>query len=139
MHEDYEDDDYDDYENYDNSQDNLESQYKKFYFKFDPTAWDSWGKWIQDAIDDIIESSPNVWYVPGFPFKSIPVNDYFSGTGKDKTLQYLGNNHYKEPIYKTKYFIHNKLDTDYRKHLIANAVHFLQQPNYYDGMFEILN
>jgi hypothetical protein len=135
MHEDYEDDNYDDYED---SQDNYGSQHKN-YFKFDPKAWDVWGKWLQDAINDIVESSPNVWYVHGFPFKSIPVNDYFSKSGNFKNSLYLGNNHYKEPIYKTKYFIHNKLDSDYKNHLRSNAVHFLQQPNYYDGMFDILN
>ena len=136
MHEDYEDDDYDD------SQDNLESQYKH-YFKFDPDAWDAWGKLLTDALKDIVEYPNNTWYVmpniSGFPKKSVPVNDYFSNTGGFKNSLYLGNNHYKEPIFKTKYFIHNKLDTHYRNHLIANAVHFLQQPNYYGGMFDILN
>jgi hypothetical protein len=131
-----EDDNYDD--DYDHSQDNLESQYKK-YFKFDPDAWDAWGKMLYNTLNDIVESSPNVWYVHGFPFKSIPVNDYFSNTGSFKNSLYLGSNHYKEPIYKTKYFIHNKLDTDYKNHLRLNAVHFLQQPNYYEGMFDILN
>ena len=134
MHEDYEDDNYDD----DDSQANLESQYKK-YFKFDPDAWDAWGKMLYNTLNDIVESSPNVWYVHGFPFKSIPVNDYFSNAGSFKNSLCLGSNHYKEPIYKTKYFIHNKLDTDYKNHLRSNAVHFLQQPNYYEGMFDILN
>jgi hypothetical protein len=134
MHEDYEDDNYDD----DNSQDNLESQYKK-YFKFDPDAWDAWGKMLYNTLNDIVESSPNVWYVHGFPFKSIPVNDYFSNAGSFKSSLYLGNNHYKEPIYKTQYFVHNKLQSDYKNHLISNALHFLQQPNYYKGMFDILN
>jgi len=135
MHEDYEDDNYDDYED---SQDNYGSQHKN-YFKFDPNAWDTWGKWLQDALNDIVEYSPNMWYVSGFPFKSIPVNDYFSKSGSFKNSLYLGNNHYKESIYKTKYFIHNKLDSDYKNHLRSNAVHFLQQPNYYKGMFDILN
>jgi len=40
------------------SQDNSGSQYEKFYFKFDPNAWDTWGKWLQDTLNDIVESSP---------------------------------------------------------------------------------
>ena len=135
MHEDYEDDNYDDY---DSSQDNLESHYKK-YFKFDPDAWDAWGKMLYDTLNGMVESSPNVWYVHGFPFKSIPVNDYFSKSGNFKNSLYLGNNHYKEPIYKTQYFIHDKIHNEYKNHLRTHAVHFLQQPNYYKGMFDILN
>jgi hypothetical protein len=135
MHEDYEDDNYDDY---DSSQDNLESHYKK-YFKFDPDAWDAWGKMLYDTLNGMVESSPNVWYVHGFPFKSIPVNDYFSKSENIKNSLYLGSNHYKEPIYKTEYFIHKKLNTDYKNHLRSNAVHFLKLPNYYKGLFDILN
>ena len=132
MHEDYEDDDFED------SQDNLENKYKH-YFKFDPAAWDIWGKWLQDALDDLEGYSFKMSIIPGFPFKSIPVNDYFSNAGKGKSFQYLGINHHKEPVYKTKYFVHNKLDSVYKNHIRANAVHFLNQPNYYDGMFDILN
>ena len=101
MHQD-DDDNYNDDHDYDNSQDNLESQYKK-YFKFDPYAWDAWGKWLQDALNDIVESSPNVWYI-GPTDKSFPVNSYFSDTGKDKTFQYLGSNYQGVPIWKKKYF-----------------------------------
>lgn len=136
MHEDYED------ENYEDSLDNLESQYKH-YFKFDAAAWDAWGKMLYDALNDIVEYPNNTWYImpniSGFPKKSIPVNDYFSNTGSFKNSLYLGNNHYKEPIYKTKYFVHDRLNVEYKNHLRSHAVHFLQQPNYYDGMFDILN
>ncbi len=135
MHEDYEDDNYDD----DDSQDNLESQYKK-YFKFDPDAWDAWGKMLYDTLNEIVEYPSNIWYIgPSFPKGSLPVNDYFSKSGSFKNSLYLGNNHYKEPIYKTKYFVHDVLNTAYKNHIVANAVHFLQQPHYYKGMFDILN
>jgi len=132
-----EDDNYeDDYD--DSSQDNLESQHKN-YFKFDPDAWDAWGKMLYEALNDIVEYPSNVWYIgPGFD-KSLPVNDYFSNAGSFKNSLYLGNNHYKEPVYKTKYFVHDKLETQYKNHLVANAVHFLKQPNYYMGLFDILN
>jgi hypothetical protein len=133
-----EDDNYeDDYD--DSSQDNLESQHKN-YFKFDPDAWDAWGKFLSDALNDIVEYPSNVWYIgPGFDKKSLPVNDYLSNAGSFKNSLYLGNNHYKEPVYKTKYFVHDKLETQYKNHLVANAVHFLKQPNYYMGLFDILN
>jgi hypothetical protein len=139
MHEDYEDDNYDDYED---SQDNSGGQYKH-YFKFDPNAWDAWGKFLYDSLKGIVESSPNVWYtpinIPGFPHKSIPVDSYFSNTGKNKNFQYLGSNYFKEPIYKTQYFIENRINNDYKNHLRSNAVHFVNQPSYYRGMFDILN
>lgn len=139
-------DDYNDDYNYDDGQDSLENKYKH-YFKFDPEAWDSWGKMLQDALNDIVESSPNVWYVggfgtppaSGFPSKSIPVNSYFSSTGKGNSFQYLGNNYQGSPIWKTKYFILNPLSIEYLNHIKNHAVHFVQQPHYYKGMFDILN
>jgi hypothetical protein len=132
-----EDEDYDD--EYEDSQDYPDSQYKK-YFKFDPEAWDAWGKWLYDAMNDIVESSPNVWYIgPGFDEKSFPVNSYFSNTGKNKPFQYLGNNYQQQPIWKTKYFVNDPLSIEYINHVKNNSVHFLLQPHYYKGMFDILN
>ena len=113
---------YDD--DYEGSQDDTDSQHK-YYFQFD---MNSWNNWLLEALNDIDKS-----------FGSVPVNDYFSSTGSFKHSLYLGNNHYKEPIYKTAYFIYNKLDVDYKNHLVSHAVHFLTQPNYYMGMFDILN
>lgn len=138
-----EDDNYNDDHDYDDSQDNFESQYKK-YFKFDPDAWDAWGKVLYDALNEIVEPSPNVWYIgltniQGFPNKSFPVNSYFSNTGKDNPFQYLGINYQNQPIWKSKYFIKNKLQTDYLNHIRSHPVHFVTQPHYYKGMFEILN
>ena len=134
MHEDY---DYDDYED-DNSQDDLENKYKH-YFKFDPEAWDAWGKMLYDALNEVVESSPNVWYIHGFPFKSIPVNSYFSNTGKNQPFQYLGNNYDGVGVWKMKYFISNPINDTYKKHIVAHSVYFLQQPSYYKGLFYIMN
>jgi hypothetical protein len=135
MHQD--DDNYDD--DYDDSQEYPEGQYKN-YFKFDPAAWDAWGKMLYDALSDMVEYPSNVWYIgPGFDKKSFPVNSYFSNTGKNKPFQYLGNNYQGVPIWKKKYFMLDPIDTEYRKHIEANPVHFLQQPHYYRGMFDILN
>ena len=133
-----EDDNYeDDYD--DSSQDDLESQYKK-YFKFDPDAWDAWGKMLYDTLNEIVEHPSNVWYIgPVFKEKSVSVNSYFSSTGKDNTFQYLGNNYQGSPIWKKKYFVHNKLQTEYINHINKYAIYFLVQPHYYKGMFDILN
>ena len=134
MHEDYEDDNYDD----DDSQDNLESQHKH-YFKFDPEAWDAWGKWLYDALNEAVEISPNVWYAYGFPSKSIPVNSWNPNAGKGKTFQYLGSNYSGEPIWKSKYFIHDELQSEYIHHLSSHATYFIKQPSYYKSLYEILN
>jgi hypothetical protein len=139
MHESY--DDNDDYygDNYDDSQDKFESQYKK-YFKFDPDSWDFWGKWLSDALNNIVETSPNVWYIgPGMDKGSFPVNSYFSNTDKGNSFQYLGNNYQNQPIWKTKYFILDTLSIEYRLHIRSNVIHFLKQPHYYKGLFDILN
>lgn len=132
MHEDY--DNYDDYD--DDSQDYPENQYKH-YFKFDPEAWDAWGKWLYDAMNDIVESSPNVWYT--MPKMSFPVNSYFSNTGKDKNFQYLGSNYDGDKIWKQKYFSIDPIQQSYINHIQAHSIHFLKQPSYYKGMFDILN
>lgn len=132
MHEDYED--YDDEHDYDD----LENKYKH-YFKFDPEAWDAWGKMLYNALNDIVESSSNVWYVQGFPFKSIPVSSYISNTGKDKTFQYLGNNYYNNEVWKKKYFVIDKMQSEYINHISSNVTYFLRQPHYYKSLFDILN
>lgn len=135
----YNDDDHD----YDNSQHNYESQYKN-YFKFDASAWDAWGKYLYDALNDIVESSPNVWYIgpkyiQGFPFKSLPVNSWNSNTGKEKFFQYLGSNYQGQSIWKSKYFVIDPIHNEYKNHIRSHAVHFIQQPHYYKGLFDILN
>lgn len=139
MHEEY--DNYGD-DDYEDSHDDLESQYKH-YFKFDPEAWDAWGKMLYDALNDIVESSSNVWYVmpsiEGFPKKSFPVSSYFSNTGKDKTFQYLGSNYQNSQIWKKKYFIYDPIQHNYINHIQSHAIHFIQQPYYYKGLFDILN
>lgn len=125
MHEDYDDYDDDEY-------DNFEDKYKH-YFKFDPEAWDAWGKLLYEALEDIIEPSPNVWYIGKF----VPVNSYSPSTGEFH--QCLGANYQGEPIWKYKHFISDKLKNEYVLHLQSHARHFINQPGYYKAMFEILN
>ena len=131
MHQD--DDNYNDEYDYDDAQDKY-----KHYFKFDPAAWDAWGKMLYDALNDIVEGSSNVWYV-NFPKKSFPVNSYFSNTEKPKNFQYLGINYQKQPIWKKEYFVNAGLAREYLNHIQSHAVHFVLQPHYYKGLFDILN
>lgn len=133
MHEDDEDD------NYDDSQDGLESQHKN-YFKFDPDAWDAWGKMLYDTLNDIVEYPSNVWYISSsFPKGSLPVSSWSPNAGKGKSFQYLGSNYQGSSIWKKKYFICDRLEIIYRNHIQSHAVHFVNQPSYYKGMFDILN
>jgi hypothetical protein len=129
--EDFEEDD--GYDDYDNAQ-NFDSQYKH-YFKFDPQAWDAWSKFFKDAVDPY----PNVWYIYGHTHKSFPVNSYFSNTGSDTPFQYLGNNYDGVKVWKKKYFVIDPIQIFYIKHLEQHAVHFMKQPHYYKGLFDILN
>ena len=131
-HDNYGDDDYGD------SHDDLDSQYKH-YFKFDPEAWDAWGKILYDALDGLVENSPNVWYIGNLPKESFPVSSYFSNAGKDKTFQYLGSNYQNSQVWKKKYFICDPIQHHYINHIQRHAVHFMKQPYYYKGMFDILN
>lgn len=133
-----EDEDYDDEKYYPD-----QGMYKK-YFKFDEKAWDAWGQWLYEAMQDIVESSPNVWYtptvIPGFPIQKFPVNSYFSNTGKDnKSYQYLGNNYDGAAIWKKKYFVSDPIQSEYIDHLAHHASYFVKQPHYYKGLFDILN
>lgn len=124
----------------------------KFYFQID-TEWvkkymDSLinkteYKWIsKDIIEDVINnlSSYNTPLLPkGFSPTMLPVNSWFSSIAGDKTSLYLGNNYWNEGVWKKKHFIQNKLQQEYISHLQSHASHFLNQPNHYEGLYEILN
>lgn len=126
---DYYNDDYsDDFYDYDNNQ-------KKFNFKFDHNAW---AEWLAEAMKNLTENHQGVWSFivdPSFPVKSFG----FSDIDWDKSHLYLGTNTYKELIWKNKYFAKDDGYQKYIKHLQSHAVHFLQQPLYYKGLFDIMN
>lgn len=143
MYNPYDDEPYNDYDDYDDSHDYDQSQsnWQKFYFSFDVDAGGALSDWIKNIIDGIKDDNIKINNIPGFPVVSFPVNDLFSHntvSGGDSLL-YLGNNHNKEQIWKKKYFIHDKLGTDYVLHLQSHAGYFLRQPRYYKALFEILN
>ena len=128
-HEDYDDDEYKYYPD--------GGEWSKNSFKFD---WSVWEKWLKDVIDDIIEENDNTWVVKPKQSEKFPVSD---STPKDvdnsQLFAYLGSNHYQEGVWKTKYFIKDEINELWNKHIQANAVHFLKQPRYYKGLFDILN
>jgi len=68
------------------------------------------------------------------------VNDLIPNTaGGLNSPLYLGNNHYNEGVWKMKYFAYNPIQMAYIKHLESHAVHFVSQPSYYRGLYDILN
>lgn len=139
----YDDDSYSDYDDYDDSHDYDQSQpnWKKFYFTFDVGTDGSLSDWVKKMMDNLLNNDFQPQFIEGFSPVSFPVNDLFSQhtvSGGDSLL-YLGNNHNNEQVWKKKYFIHDKLGTDYVLHLQSHAGYFLRQPKYYKGLYEILN
>ena len=68
-----------------------------------------------------------------------PVNSWNPNAGGKDTLQYLGSNYANEPIWKTKYWVIDPINAHYKSHIQSHAVHFISQPKYYKGLFDILN
>ena len=124
----------------------------KFYFQIDTEGVKKYMdslinkieyKWItKEVIEDALKNLPN-YNTPllpdGFSPTMLPVNSWFSSIADDKKSLYLGNNYWNEGVWKQKYFIRDKLQEAYVKHLQSHASHFLNQPRYYEGLYEILN
>ena len=118
----------------------------KFYFQID-TEWlkkymDNLFKGVNfnklDGIENLFNYSPSV-LPEGFKPISLPVSSWLSSIAGDNSSLYLGNNYWNEGVWKKKHFIQDKLANEYVKHLQSHAGHFLQQPKYYKGLYEILN
>lgn len=118
----------------------------KFYFQID-TEWlkkymDNLFKGVNfnklDGIENLFNYNPSV-LPEGFKPISLPVSSWLSSIAVDNSSLYLGNNYWNEGVWKKKHFIQNKLASEYVNHLQSHARHFLQQPNYYKGLHEILN
>lgn len=135
MHEDYEDEDYDDEYDYDHP--SLNPPYK-WFFKFDVGPDTPLSKWINDMVNNFMESGEMI-NIPGFPPKMFPVNSWTPDTGKGNSFQYLGSNYQGSPIWKKQYFVVDKMNNEYTLHLQSHAQHFIKQPTYYKGLFDILN
>jgi len=139
MHESYDDneEDYDDY-NYDD----VPKDPYKWYYKFDVGPDNPVSKWLDDLINDFIKnpsSDYNIVSIPGFYEKKFPVNSWNPNTDKGNSFQYLGSNYQGSQIWKTKYFVVDKINNGYKLHLQSHAVHFVKQPYYYNGLHDILN
>jgi len=133
MHEDFNDDD--DHQDDDYNYDHPSLNPYQWYYKFDVGADTPLSKWINDLFN---EFNANITNIPGFPVKKFPVNSWNPNTG-GSSLQYLGSNYQGSPIWKTEYFLIDKMNTEYKMHLQSHAKHFLSQPKYYKGLYEILN
>ena len=144
MYEQNEDDYYDDINQYDDEHDYDDAIQNGdgICFKFDVMN-DACPSWFQKLMDDL-NKDINLLHIDqsisGFPVVSLPVNSYFSNTvnGFDSVL-YLGNNYQNQQIWKTKYFIKNELEIEYKNHIKNYPAYFVRQPAYYKGMFDILN
>ena len=139
MHENYDDSEEEDYEEYDHDHPSLNPY--QWYYKFDIGPDTPISKWITDIVNNFIGSSEdfNIVNIPGFPPKKFPVSSWNPDTGKDNTFQYLGSNYQGSPIWKKQYFIVDNINNEYKLHLQNHAEHFVKQPIYYKGMFDILN
>ena len=134
MHDPYDDEDDgydDDHYDYDNN-----DQYDpyKFYFKFNIDQNTPLSDWISKMITDIFNKDYDIDKMIVFP-----VNSWNPNTANDKKFQYLGSNYAGQPIWKSKYFICDPLNTEYKLHLQNHASHFVNQPSYYKGLFDVLN
>jgi len=142
VHDPYDEDDGYDDDHYDYDNNDQYDPYK-FYFTFNLDQNTPLSDWITKMINDMIQNPEindyKITNIPGFPSYVFPVNSWNPNTAGKNTPQYLGSNYYKEPVWKSKYFAYNPFDVEYKFHLQSNAAHFLQQPKYYKGLFEILN
>lgn len=140
MNEPYDEDDGydDDHYDYDNN---------TWYFKFDVSQNPSFSKWIHDIVNNIINPLDNsimdnldkAWGLENKNAYVFPVNSWNPNTANDKKFQYLGSNYAGEPIWKSKYWVINPINQEYKSHLQSHAAHFINQPKYYKGLFDILN
>jgi len=139
MHEPYEDDE----DEYDEN-DNYQYPYNPYqwYYKFDVDSNTPLSDWINEVVKNFVDPlGKNDWKllnISGFENKKFPVNSWNPNTANDK-FQYLGSNYHGYPIWKTKYFVIDKIHIEYKLHLQAHASHFVKQPSFYNGMFDILN
>lgn len=135
-YEDYDDDEYQYYPDTGQFHEYNEHGFPKT-FKFD---WDSWEIWLSQAIQDIVHEKDNEWILGNYkPTKEQPVSNNISKISKNKYFEYLGNNNYDEAIWKKKYFINDKIDQQYKKHIQSHASYFVRQPEYYKGLYDNLN
>jgi len=132
MHEDYEDN-YEDDDEHDYDHPSLNPY--QWYYKFDFGPNTPISNWVDNIIQDMLKNDFNTNDMSN---KMFPVNSWNPNTGGN-SLQYLGSNYQGSPIWKIKYFAINKINTEYVLHLQSHAKHFVNQPTYYKGMFDILN
>ena len=105
----------------------------KFYFQIDT-------EWLKKYMDSLLNNIDKFGGLEDlFKSSSLPVNSWFSSIAGDQTSLYLGNNYWDEGVWKKKHFIQDKLASEYVNHLQSHARHFLSQPKYYKGLYEILN
>jgi mRNA-degrading endonuclease HigB of HigAB toxin-antitoxin module len=132
---------YDDYDEYDDSHDYDQSQpdWNKLYFKFDITH-SYLSNWFQKIVEKMFNDPHNIHNISGFDYVSLPANSWTTqNTENNNTFLYLGVNYQNQPIWKKKYFASDLIRELYMNHIKSHSKYFLQQPSYYNGIFDILN
>lgn len=133
------------HEDYDDDQYNYYPQYNDYgYPKYFDIDWAAWESWLKDAIKDIVETDDNTWVIKPLPkykeTKKFPVSSSLSkDASKSVYFAYLGSNYHNEQVWKAKYLVKQTIQVAYNNHIASHASYFLKQPNYYKGMFDILN
>lgn len=135
------------HEDYDDSYDEEDDQYDydhpslnpyQWFFKFDVGPDTPLSKWMDDIVNNFFGSSEKM-NIPGFPPKMFPVSSWTPDTAKHNSFQYLGSNYHGSSIWKKQYQAIDKINAEYKLHLQSHAGHFVKQPVYYKGLFDILN
>ena len=116
----------------------LNDALKKHYFSFDIGNWGDLSDLLKEMLygpqlDDTLYKQLNNFTDAIFAsFGEIPLES------TTKSI-FVGKNSYGQPIYKTKHFVVDEISKQYFNHIREHAAHVLSQPDYYQGLHEILN
>lgn len=115
----------------------LSDALKKHYFTFDIGSGD---------LDDLLKEMLYGPQIDDILYKQLNnFTDAIFATWGDVPLGsttksiFIGKNSYGEPVFKEKHFIVDRLYTEYLNHIRSHAAYFLQHPDYYRQLHEILN
>ena len=92
--------------------------------------WIIWDQWLSELFKNMKQKEDYDWYYSDILNTLDPKEQYFL---------FLGKNIDNESLWKNKYVISEHINSIYKRHISANSKHFLEQPTYYKGLFDILN
>lgn len=111
---------------------------KKHFFKIDVDGFSDLNKMLKDMLFGSYGDADYSDYINSF--SSYIYDMYNQPTDlHNYGVIFIGKNSYNEQVFKPDHFVEDKLHQSYLNHIRANAVYFLQEPKYYNGLYEILN